>query len=65
MPIVTASVHLTVVSRAMLKCVKFLQRQGVHVGPQSKRAGTIPLAQHTHDPGAGHVSVNLYAPLTK
>ena len=54
-------VHLAVVSGAMIKGVRFLNRQGVHVRSNPHRAGSGPGTQRAHHPGAPDAPVNLAA----
>src|SRR6266702_1978090 len=65
MPIVAACVHLSVVLRAMIEAIQFLNRQGVHVSAESNRARTFAALQYTDDACLAQSTVSFDAPELK
>ncbi len=59
--VMPTGVHLAVVSGAMIKGVRFLNRQGVHVRSNPHRAGSGTGTQRAHNAGPPDAPVNLAA----
>ena len=60
--VVAARVHLAFVLRAMAEGVRFLQRQGVHVGAQADGLGAIAIADDTDQTGGAQAAMDLDTP---
>ncbi|MNT32129.1 hypothetical protein D3C72_1679920 [compost metagenome] len=60
--VVAAGVHLAGVLRAVIKGVRFLQRQRVHVGAQADGARAVAVADHAHQAGGAQAAMHFDAP---
>src|SRR6516165_4467847 len=63
--VMTASMHASIIPRAMLKGVGLLDRQRVHIGPQAHRARRIANPQPADDTRLADLAVDLAAEFVK
>ena len=61
-PVVAAGVHHACIHTAVLKCIDFLDGQGVHVGPQAQAFAAAAASQLSHQPGGGQAARDAVAP---
>jgi hypothetical protein len=57
MPIMPASVHAAWMKAGVRELVRFGNGQGIHVSPQSDRAGTTPCPKDANHPGAADTAM--------
>ena len=60
--VVAAGVHHACMHAAVLKVVGFVDRQGVHVGPQAQAFATAATLQLGHQPGGGQTACDGVTP---
>ena len=57
--VVSAGMHVPLVSRTVWAVILLQQGQRVHIGTQTDRTRTVPPAQNADDAGSGQSSVHL------
>ena len=60
MTIMSTGVHGALVSGTVIKGVLLQNRQRVHVGAQTNRAGSVALTQHANQTGLTDAAIHLY-----